>query len=281
MEAKITYFETPGKQNTDAVMEIVKKRAQELGIKTVVIASYRGYTADKAVRALDGLRIIIVAGFFEPSTKNLSQTFTQGDEKFIRSKATVLIATHLFSGVSQAVLKKFNSSSPGKIISSALQMVGVGIKVGIECTVMAADAGLVSTNEDIIAVAGTRSGADTAIVVRPVNSQDLFELRVKQILCKPAENHPKAEVPRDFSLQAAVARMTKEAKADDRTNLVMTPAQWKKLVLSHKKSSQFNDFSKEIVNRVGEVNSKEEINKWQGLATNIWNNTPQHDRGGK
>ena len=75
--------------------------------------------------------------------------------------------------------------------------------------------------------------------------------------------------------------MTKEAKADDRTNLVMTPAQWKKLVLTYKKSAQFNDFSKEIVNRVGEVNSKEEINKWQGLATNIWNNTPQHDRGGK
>jgi hypothetical protein len=274
MEAKITYFDTPGKQNTDAVMEIVKKQAQELGINKIVIASYRGYTADKAVRALDGLRIIIVAGFFEPTIKNLSETFTQGDEKLIRSKATVLIATHLFAGVSQAMRKKFNSSSPGNIISHALAMVGVGIKVGIECTVMAADAGLVSTDEDIIAVAGTRSGADTAIVVRPVNSQDLFELRVKQILCKPTENRPKAEMPRDSSLQDAVARITKEAKADDRTNFVMTLAQWKKLVLTYKKSAQFNDFSKEIVNRVGEVNSKEEINKWQGLATNIWNNTP-------
>lgn len=187
MEAKITYFETPGKHNTDAVMEIVKKRAQELGINTVVIASYRGYTADKAVRALDGLRIIVVAGFLEPTTRNLLETFTQGDERLIRSKATVLIATHLFSGISRAVRKKLNSSSPGEIIAQALRMVGVGIKVGIECTVMAADAGLVSTDEDIIAVAGTRSGADTAIVVRPVNSQDLFELKVKEILCKPSD----------------------------------------------------------------------------------------------
>ena len=185
MEAKITYFETPGKQNTDAVMEIVKKRAQELGINTVVIASYRGYTADKAVRALDGLKIIIVAGFLEPTTKNLSETFTQGDEKLIRSKATVLIATHLFSGVSRAMHKKFNSSSPGEIIAQALRMLGTGIKVGIECTVMAADAGLVSTDEDIIAIAGTRSGADTAFVVRPVNSQDLFDLKVKEVLCRP------------------------------------------------------------------------------------------------
>ncbi len=51
---------------------------------------------------------------------------------------------------------------------------------------MAADAGLVRTDEDIIAIAGTRSGADTAIVVRPVNSQDFFDLKVKEILCKPS-----------------------------------------------------------------------------------------------
>lgn len=185
METNITYFETPGKQNTDAVLEIVKRRARELGINTVVVASYRGYTADKAVRALDGLKIIIVAGFLEPSVRNLPETFSQGDERLIKSKATVLVATHLFSGISRAMRKRFDSSSPGETIAQALRMVGVGVKVGIECTVMAADAGLVGTDEDIIAIAGTRGGADTAIVVRPVNSQDLFELKVKEILCKP------------------------------------------------------------------------------------------------
>src|SRR3972149_4901828 len=182
MEAKITYFETPGKHNTDAVMEIVKKRTEELGINTVVIASYRGYTAEKAVGALDGLKIIIVAGLLDPTTRNLLETFTQGDERLIKSQATVLVATHLFSGVSRAMRKKFNSASPGEIIAQALRMLGTGIKVGIECTVMAADAGVVSTDEEIIAIAGTRSGADTAFVGRPVNSQDLFELRVKEIL---------------------------------------------------------------------------------------------------
>ena len=28
-------------------------------------------------------------------------------------------------------------------------------------------------------------GADTAIIVRPVNSQDFFDLKVREILCKP------------------------------------------------------------------------------------------------
>jgi hypothetical protein len=98
----------------------------------------------------------------------------------------------------------------------------------------------------------------------------------------PSEDRPKKDLPpRDSSLKAAVARMTKSARAEDRLNLVMTPTQWKKLVFSHMKSSQVNDFIKEIADRVGEVNSVEEINKWLGLTMNIWNNTPQPDRGGK
>jgi len=185
MEAKITYFDTPGKQNTDSVLEIVKTRAQELGINTVVVASYRGYTAEKAVKVLNGLKIIVIGGFLDPNEQNLSETFSQGDEDLIKSKATVLVATHLFAGINRAVRKRFDTSSPGEIIAQALRMVGVGIKVGIECTVMAADAGLVSTDEEIIAIAGTRGGADTAILLRPVTSQDLFELKVKEILCKP------------------------------------------------------------------------------------------------
>lgn len=50
---------------------------------------------------------------------------------------------------------------------------------------MAADAGLVRTDEDVIAIAGAGRGVDTALVLRPVNSQDFFDLRVKEILCKP------------------------------------------------------------------------------------------------
>ncbi len=185
MEAKITYFENPGEENTDAVMEIVKKRAEESGIKTVVVASYRGFTAEKAVRALEGMKIIIVGGFLEPTMENIAETFAQGDEKLIESKATVLIATHLFAGISRAIRKKFDTAEIGDIIASSLRMISMGTKVAIECTIMAADAGLVRTDEDIIAIAGTGSGADTAIVTQPVNSQDFFDLRVKEILCKP------------------------------------------------------------------------------------------------
>jgi uncharacterized protein len=185
MDIQVTYFEKPGKENTDTVMEIVKKRAAELGIKTVVVASYHAYTAEKAVKALDGMRIVIIGGFFESTMQNLSESYSQGDEKLIKEKATVLIATHLFAGVNRAMRKKFHTSSPGELAAQTLRIVGVGIKVAVECAVMAADAGLVRTDEDIISIAGTHNGADTAIVVQPVNSQDFFDLQVKEILCKP------------------------------------------------------------------------------------------------
>ena len=97
----------------------------------------------------------------------------------------------------------------------------------------------------------------------------------------PNENHPKSELPQDSSLKTAVARMTKAAKAEGIQNLVMTQTQWKKLVAPYMKSSQINEFVKEISKRVGSVQSVDDLNKWLGLAMNIWNNTPQPDRGGK
>jgi hypothetical protein len=110
----------------------------------------------------------------------------------------------------------------------------------------------------------------------PIDLERLLQQRFES-----SEDRPKVELPRDSSLKAAVDRMTKEAKAEGHQSLIMTTAQWKKLVLSYMKSSQINDFSQEIVKRVGKVKSVNELNKWLGLAVNIWNNTPQPDRGGK
>ena len=50
MEKKTVYFEKPGgEDNTAKTLELAKARADELGIKTVVVASTVGKTAFKAV----------------------------------------------------------------------------------------------------------------------------------------------------------------------------------------------------------------------------------------
>jgi hypothetical protein len=185
MELKTTYFENPGKENTEEVLRIVRQRAEELGIKTIVIATTTGDTAVKAMDALQGLKVIVVthvAGMRGPNT----QEFTEESRKIVESKGGVVFTTaHTFSGLSAALHKKFNTYIIGDIVANTLRILGQGLKVVCEIAVMAADGGLVRTDEDVIAIGGTGRGADTAVVLRPVNSNDFFDLKVKEILCKP------------------------------------------------------------------------------------------------
>ncbi|MHA1607222.1 MAG: pyruvate kinase alpha/beta domain-containing protein, partial [Candidatus Freyarchaeota archaeon] len=60
-----------------------------------------------------------------------------------------------------------------------------GFKVCIEISLMAADAGLIPVDKDVIAIGGTGRGADTAVVLKPAESSHFLDLRVHAILCKP------------------------------------------------------------------------------------------------
>jgi hypothetical protein len=77
----------------------------------------------------------------------------------------------------------------------------------------------------------------------------------------------KVEYPRDTGLDAAVARMTEAARVEGRKDLIMTSEEWKRLVLSYLMTDRIAEFGKEIVNRVGEVESVEGIDRWLALAT--------------
>ena len=108
------------------------------------------------------------------------------NRKKVESKGgIVLTTTHAFTGIGGAMRKKFSMYLLGDVIANTLRIFGQGMKVVCEISLMAADAGLVQTGEDIIAIAGTGRGADTAVVLKPVNTNDFFDLRVREILCKP------------------------------------------------------------------------------------------------
>ena len=185
MELKTVYFEKAGPENTEETLQIARQRADELGIKTVLIASTKGNAAVKAMEALKGLKVIVVShssGFREPN----STMFTEENRKIVESKGGIILtATHIFAGVSRALRNKFDTVAIGDIIADVLRVFGQGAKVACEISMMAADSGLVRTDEDIVAIAGTGQGADTAFVLTPVTSQNFFSLKVKEILCKP------------------------------------------------------------------------------------------------
>jgi hypothetical protein len=185
MEAKTTYFEKPGEENTEEVLELVKNRAQESGIKTIVIASTRGNTAVKAVEVLKGLRVIAVshvAGFSSPGT----QEFILTNRELVESKSGIVLTTgHAFSGLSRAMRNKHNMYLLGDIVADTLRIFGQGTKVACEIALMVADTGLLAAGEEIISVGGTGRGADTALVLTPSNTHTFFDLKVREFICKP------------------------------------------------------------------------------------------------
>ncbi len=185
MEGKIVYFEKPGVDNSDEALRIAKERADELGITTIVVATTVGGTAVKAAEVFKGQRVVAVThvhGFREPD----GQEFTVENRRAFESQGgIVLTGTHAFTGIGGAMRKKFKMALEGDVIANTLRIFGQGMKVVAEITLMAADAGLVRSDEDIIAIGGTGRGADTVVVLKPVNTNDFFDIRVREILCKP------------------------------------------------------------------------------------------------
>ena len=66
--------------------------------------------------------------------------------------------------------------------------------MAVEISVMAADAGLVPTNREIIAVGGSGSGADSAIVLKAAHMNNFFDLEVREIIVKLRQRVEKWDV---------------------------------------------------------------------------------------
>lgn len=185
MEGKTVYFEKPGVDNTEEVLRIAKQRAEELGIKTIVVATTVGGTAARAVEVFQGMRVIAVTHFTGMRGPNIQELTDENRQKIESKGGIVLTTAHAFTGIGGAMRKKFNMQSVGDVIANTLRIFGQGMKVVPEIAMMAADAGLVRTDEDVISIAGTGRGADTAVVLQAANTTDFFKMRVKEIICKP------------------------------------------------------------------------------------------------
>jgi hypothetical protein len=183
------YFDEPGEKNTEATLKRAAIRAEELKIKKVVIASASGATALKALDIFHDVQVIVVThstGFYRP---NYQEMPAEVREQLEARGARVLTCQHAFGGVNRAVRKKLGTYQLDEIIAYALRTLGEGFKVAVEVSLMAADAGLVETGEPCLAIGGTEKGADTAILLKPANAQNFFDLRVMEILAKPGFYH--------------------------------------------------------------------------------------------
>ncbi len=187
-EVPCRYFDAAGGGNTGAVLDAAAERAARLGIDTICIASVSGKTAIMAAKRYeDRFRLIAVThvtGFSRPNVQEMKPSARKQLETI---GVTVLTAQHAFGGVGRAVRNKFGTYQVDEIMAHTLRIFGQGAKVAVEIALMAADAGLVRTDSDIVCIGGTGEGVDTALVVRPANSARLFDLKVREVICKPRE----------------------------------------------------------------------------------------------
>jgi hypothetical protein len=178
-------WEQKGRANTAATADLALKRAKDLGIKQIVVASNSGYTAEQFLDK--GVEVICVThhiGFMGPGEDEMPPQVRQ---KLAERGVRLLTTTHLLAGVDRAVRNKFGGLYPAEIIAQSLRMLGQGVKVCVEIAGMALDAGLIPYGQEVIAVAGSATGADTAVVIVPAHSNQFFDTKVKEIICKPRE----------------------------------------------------------------------------------------------
>jgi len=185
MEIQSVYFLESGSANTEKTLEVAKKRAEELGIKTIVVASTSGETGLKAVKAFANYKVVVVTHTTGLQAPDVQELTPQNRAKILEKGGLILTATHAFGGVGRAVRRRFNTYQVDEIIAHTLRVFGQGTKVACEIALMAADAGLIRTDEEVISIGGTAKGTDTALVVKPAHTHDFFELKVKEVLCKP------------------------------------------------------------------------------------------------
>ncbi len=187
VKRETVYFQAPGEPNTDSLLSLTKKYAEAEGIKDIVVASTGGETGVKASKVFKGFNVVVVthhAGFEKPGLQQLKD---ESRKEILRNGAKILTATHVLSSVERAVRDKFGTIQPLELIAHALRLFGQGTKVCVEIAVMAADAGLIQVDRDVIAIGGTSKGADTALVIKPANASRFFDLKIREVIAKPRD----------------------------------------------------------------------------------------------
>lgn len=181
----VLYFNNPGEVNSTETLKAAKERADELNIRDIVVASTRGTTGVMAVDMFRGYNTVVVShvtGMKDPGTNELDETLA---EKIKTQGGKIVTAAHTFSGVNRAIQTKFSTMYPAGIVAQTLRLFGQGMKVVVEITAMAADAGAIPTGKDVITIAGSGKGADTAVVIKSATSHSLFDITIREIIAKP------------------------------------------------------------------------------------------------
>ena len=174
METRDTLYLNPNMNNTDATIEVARKRALELEIKYVAVASSSGSTGVKVAEAFKDteIKVVVVTLFAISSSKPNPEHLA----KIKELGAEVVTSTHAMMGVPESLAKiKEGYVTPNTMIREVLRRFSQGTNVVADIVMMACDSGVIPEGEEVMAIAGMGNNADTAWILRACGSFNFFD----------------------------------------------------------------------------------------------------------
>lgn len=167
------YFDEPGSKNTVETIKAAKKAALDQGLRYVVVASDTGATGVKAAEELRGSGLKVVVVTEHAGAAKFKKSFRRKLEKY---GVRIVTSMHAFLSPAESISKLYKSHcSENTIIKDVLRRFSQGTKVAAEIVMMATDSGAIPAGEDVMAIAGSGSGADTAIIIKSCHADSFFD----------------------------------------------------------------------------------------------------------
>jgi len=209
-------FDRPGPVNTESVVKTVQEHAPRA--QAIVVASITGDSALKIARAAGKTPVVCVtcpqgmvwdiggmkSGVFADirELRAIRDTWKAAGHKIVPMEITpenktllaeanipVIRGTIPFFGPSFSLRIHLGHISSLDIMAKTLELFSPGTLVGMECVLMATDAGKIPEGAPVICCAGTERGLDTAWLVRSSASANIFHpergFRFIEQLAKP------------------------------------------------------------------------------------------------
>ena len=181
-------FEKPGPDNTNEACRIAIERAmqKQASIVASTTTGNAGVQLCAIAKEMDYQgKIVIVTHAFGSKEPGKNVLEDENRETLLKNGAQLVTAAHALSGVERGISSKFQGVYPAEIIANSLRMVCSGLKVSVEISCMALDAGAIDYGTEVICMGGTGRGLDTAVVMTPSHASRIFETKIHEILCMP------------------------------------------------------------------------------------------------
>ena len=181
-------FSEASQANTPVALGIALDKATELSA-VFVVPTTSGSSAVAAVKlakqkGFSG-RVVVVSHVWGMRSPGANSLTDDNRAELESAGVRIVTAAHALSGVERSISGKFGGVYPVEIMANTLRMLSQGVKVCVEISTMALDAGALDFGSPVVAIGGTGRGLDTACVITPGYSASIFDTRLHEILCKP------------------------------------------------------------------------------------------------